>query len=1135
MDSVPSSLPEFERARIAAMPGPPARQVLFHPDPLRLEEELAARMRAVKTATTPWARILVTVPTQRQVFRLRERLAMREGAWLGVEILHYQALAYRLVESSGVAAPSLLARPVLERILDRILSRRPELLLAQYAHQRPGVLSALLARVEELREAGILAADLETAPAPQPKSGTRQTSLFGESADAPPEASVRELAIVLDDFARAMEALEQHGWTDRPGLARRAAATGSLEFEAAFAYGAYEIVGMHLDLLGALRTARPLLVLVPADLEAPAWAYAREQAARSLGDRFEAIPDEPEGPRDFVAAARALYDPEARAVSSPFISLAHAQGPEAELTLVARRALALLKDGVPAPDIAIIARTLEPYTALAETVFARHRLPVDASASLPLARYPEPRALLLLLRALSGEFERRPVAELVRSPHLARPEWGRDQPLWRPGAWDRWSRTYGITGGVLAWTVELPRLIRDRIPPSWVEEEGPAQVAAFRERREDEARSAELLGRLVAAWDAARARWNACRSAAEHATFLEELRATWIRRPPAAAPRAEGAALDRVWIEALQQLEALAHAVSPSGTEPLSSPAVLEFLTATLETAALPGNDPAGVAFLDARQARGLAFRHVFLIGMNDGWFPQAPRETPLLPDRARRTVRDRTGKPLAVRTEGRMEERLLLAQIVASTVASLTVTWQRADAEGRALAPSLMFRELGRILPGQPSLARLLDEEASLFQALPTEPTLAAAWLERETGLLLREEAALLAAREGPPPESVRRFLDAVDPELARDLSAGLALGQATETGTSLDFDGAIDPEGAWTRAFSAASLQRLARCPLTFFFKDLLRIQPLDEEAREYRTQAREVGELVHRVLEEVYGSLAAQGLLDGRASAASLQPAGRAALDGPWRSILSPLAERMNRRYPLLFEATELIWKEELKQFLEKDLERLAEGGHRLESLEASWNQRIPLTGPDGSGPKNGLSLIGVPDRVTRDRENRLLITDYKTSGKLEKFTLPNNALVGEHLQLPLYMLIAMHRNDASDTEIPGAEILGLGPAFLPNLGFVRRGPERFDPEIFRGIRAGFTESLLVLDRLVERGRFPFRSGYHCRWCPFHVACRRHQISAEARVEEHPDHQDYFKMKKKTKTKPMLADIPEEGDDA
>jgi ATP-dependent exoDNAse (exonuclease V) beta subunit len=111
-------------------------------------------------------------------------------------------------------------------------------------------------------------------------------------------------------------------------------------------------------------------------------------------------------------------------------------GPEAELNLAARRALALLRDGTPAREIAIIARSLEPYLALAETVFARHGIAVDSSGSLPLARHPETRTLLLLLRALRDDFDRRTVVELARSPHPREPAWAKEHSgLWRPYSW----------------------------------------------------------------------------------------------------------------------------------------------------------------------------------------------------------------------------------------------------------------------------------------------------------------------------------------------------------------------------------------------------------------------------------------------------------------------------------------------------------------------------------------------------------------------------------------------------------------------------------------------------------------------------------------------------------------------------
>src|SRR6185436_4073330 len=102
------------------MVGATSRRVLFHPDPERLEEALALGIRQVKAEAGPWSRVLVTVPTQRQALRLRERLAEREGALVGVEILQYQALAYRLLESTQ-SGPSILSDAVLERLIDRLL------------------------------------------------------------------------------------------------------------------------------------------------------------------------------------------------------------------------------------------------------------------------------------------------------------------------------------------------------------------------------------------------------------------------------------------------------------------------------------------------------------------------------------------------------------------------------------------------------------------------------------------------------------------------------------------------------------------------------------------------------------------------------------------------------------------------------------------------------------------------------------------------------------------------------------------------------------------------------------------------------------------------------------------------------
>jgi RecB family exonuclease/inactivated superfamily I helicase len=1120
----------------------PAARVLFHPDPLRLEEELVAHLREMKTAS-PWASALVLAPSQRQVLRLRERLPRELGALLGVEILNYQALAYRLLEASGEPVPELLSRAVLERLLERVLAAHPDLALALYATERPGVVSELVARVEELREAGIAPGDPEAGIAP------------GDPGATAPDASARELAVVFAGMEDALASLELEGWTDRAGLARRAAACARPTHDAVFAYGAYEIVGMHLDLLSAIRPARGLTFLVPGDLEAPAWSYAREFARRHLGDRLEAIPDRGEGARSFVAAARGLYDPdrESRALPEDAIRLVHTQGPEAELNVAARRALALLRDGTPATEIAIVARSLEPYLALAETVFARHGIPVDASGSLPLARHPETRTLLLLLRALRDDFDRRAVVELARSPYLREPTWAKERAgLWRPYSWDRWSRAYGIQGGLEAWRTELPRLLREQSVPRWAREDA-SETTAFLARREAEAASAEVLGRLVDSWEAFRTRWASCARAGEHAELLRDLARTWIRGWEDPENDAPGhAPLLRTWDEMLLQLDALERTCRlpvPGGgggaaASTLTRDDALDFAMSALGEAKVPGSRAGAVSFLDAMQARGLVFGHVFLIGFNDRMFPRAARENPLLPDDLRAALRQRTRRPLAVRGEGRLEERLLFAQIVASATTRLTVIWERADAEGKALSVSMALRELARILPGRPSMRSLLEGEGVFApERVPTEPTMSAQWLAERTGLLLREEAALLAGRRSPRGSAgVRTFLETLDPGLARSVAPGLDLVEAIDfgDGDSLTYDGGLAGDFRWDRPYSASSLEQLGRCPLTFFFQRILRVRPLEEEAEEARLETREVGELVHLALERVYGDLHRQGLLDGGVSAEALVAAGRRALDLHWVTALAPIEHRLAARYPLLYRETRNLWRAEFDAFLAKDLDRLAREGHRLESLEKTWTGKIRLD-REGAGPAADMEspagpaentdspatlfVEGVPDRVTRNASGRRLISDYKTSGKIEEYVNLTHGLKGTRLQIPLYLLLAREQETGGNAD---AEILALGPAFLPNRGFAREDPPRLDAEKLGTHAAGLRDTLRVLASLPERGRFPFRVAGHCSWCGFHLACRRRHFESRVRVEGHPDHGDYFRLGKKNLSRALVAEI-------
>ena len=145
--------------------------------------------------------------------------------------------------------------------------------------------------------------------------------------------------------------------------------------------------------------------------------------------------------------------------------------------------------------------------------------------------------------------------------------------------------------------------------------------------------------------------------------FLSALAARWIRRwgePDPGAPHA--ANLTDALAAVAGRLAALARGPPPpaeSGHHPLRRARVRD---QAVDDARLPWPSVDGVRFLDVMQARGLTFKHVFLIGFNADLLPRRPREDLFLRDRVRERLRDTSAKPLPVRREAREEEWLLFA-----------------------------------------------------------------------------------------------------------------------------------------------------------------------------------------------------------------------------------------------------------------------------------------------------------------------------------------------------------------------------------------------------------------------------------------------------------------------------------------
>ncbi len=1007
-------------------------RLILHPDPWILEAELLRRIAAAKRAD-PVASVLVIVPTIRLARHVERRLVERLGAVAAVEVLPYRTTARRLLRTAGVSLPEPADARLLEGLLDRAVRGLRGNPIADFVAKRPAALGSLHGTVRELREAGVGPEALEAAGA-------------------------RSLAEVHAAYAIALSQRRSAGLLDEPAWiaeAARVAVAHATRWSAIFHHGAYEVVGMHLDLLRSIDRGSEVTWLAPVAPGSRATGYAEGFFRRHLPDCLDSarVPDpgdgSPLGPRlASLHDEAATFDPLPGAET--FFEAATAQGPEPEVEHALRGALARVASGVQPHEIAIVARSLEPYAAAFESVVARDALPVWAQVASPLRREPAPRDFLLLLRAVADDFPRGITCEVLRSPHLR--FLAGEAPAETLGGAEALSRAAGIVLGLEAWEEALPEVgavlrdLRDRFDPST-----PRSFA-----RHEELFTAAMEALLPDAPEALR---DAVRALGDFERLVGD-----------AGPVAFETAVGR--------LERLVDRTSLDAIAPF----------------------PGGIAVLDAMQARGLTFDDVHLLGLNAGAFPRGPREDPFLGDEAREAVRRATGRPLAVKHEAEAEERQILASVLGSCRSRLAVSWQRADVSGRARASSLALREIARLVHGSPDLARLRNSAA----AVPSHPRERILHLASATGLLRPDEAVLVTALSGRADAATAVRVRALDPALAD----GLEMLLETESfgGRLGRYDGRVGRPFRPARGFAATALERLGACPLQFFFRDVLRVRELDEEADPYEAEARETGARVHDLLREVYASLNAEGRL-GREGG---HPRAEELLDAAWqRHWVEPRA-RAAAAFPVLHRLQSRRWRKAIAAFLRDDLARQAETG--VDGAEFETERALELTLPNGER----LRVYGRFDRLLWTGAGPV-VGEYKTAGDIARRGDVTAMLRGTALQAPLYHLVSGGA---------AVEVLGVGPDHDPEEG---AGDDerlaRFEGFASRALREGFFESLEVLASFPRRGVYPLLDDVACRWCAYVSACRKdHAPTASRHAREDTDLHD---LRRKTKTKsPTLA---------
>jgi RecB family exonuclease len=521
------------------------------------------------------------------------------------------------------------------------------------------------------------------------------------------------------------------------------------------------------------------------------------------------------------------------------------------------------------------------------------------------------------------------------------------------------------------------------------------------------------------------------------------------------------------------------------------------WLEARIDAAKSPaeGGEGRGVRILDVMQARGLTFSHVELVGMNAGIFPYVALEHPFLADDSRVRLRELTGRPLPIAGERDGEEHLLLAMLLRSTRDHVNVSWRRADESARPLVPSLALRELARFA-GFGSEAADAERAA---RALPAHPSARLEAWAASPGLLDRRDETLLTALSSESGADAGPAVAARRPEWAD----GIGLVAATEAfdRSPGPYDGRIGVS-VLREVIAATALERLGRCPLQFFFRDVLRIPAVRRRPTPFSSDPASIGLRVHDVLREIYGRLGAEGAFTARDPGARLVRA-RALLREAWSAHGDADIAARAARFPVLDRIETGIWMRTLDVFLAVDLKRMSEQGLTPESLERDVGGAIP------GGPA-GLTVEARFDRVLSGDGVRI-VGDYKTGGVLAARVKSGAMLTGASLQVPIYALLS------------GApvELLGVGP--------------RHDADAvrFQGFKSteerdGVLETLSVAAALAAAGRFPIHPAEHCAWCDYRSACRHGHPPTLFRESNAKDVRDARDCWSKTAKTPTIAAV-------
>lgn len=963
-------------------------------------------------------RILAVCPSDRVSARLKRALALRYGAMGNVRFVSFGRLLKELDAEAETPQPKLLPNDDLHDFILRELLARPQ--LNRYAPGR-GFIKALK---NSLRDLGDSLAEPDVL-----------REYVSTAADPRVEADRAHLLWLCDVYTAYLQAMERV-----PGYRSYAAffksALERVEHSAylqAFAqvvfYGFYDMTGRQLELFTRIAQYYPVTVFAPYE-KTPGFAFAE----KFFASIYQPAQDKQELPAKsgaLGAAREALFVP-GHSAACPALRMVQAPGVRGEVFFAAKQILKLVEeDGYKFSDIAVFARGTEEYRDEIFSVFGQNKIALDAAVEIPLLSTPLGIFCLNLFGLAANNFARETVLAVVTSPYFSR------KNNWR----------YLINASLACrdysqWTDLITPQTKHYDPAflSWLEN------------------CKNRLEQLDQPLD-----WGTLCDLAQE--FLQENIAQETLTPQ------ENEILRQVFacVDCFKRRRCVREQARPNEFTP--------DLMSALNDLRLPKtvHVPGGVVFTDALGARGLQFKVVFLLGLNEKSFPRIVPEDPVLKDYFRARLRDGLGFWLNL-TRARLEEEKLLFYILAASAGEkLFVCCQSADDSGTPKIPSLYFVEMARAACLTPKSAAWTEISGRVAKRLAEIPVRYLTPKELSTRIAL-----------APAPRRKERYQTSglLTAALERSLTAVKNL---AAFGVPTAYDGQIACGGEILarvneKGFSPSALITLAQCPMRHFLARGVGLAAPDEVLSRQEWAPNAKGSAYHAVLARVYGDLYQEHIRPQDLFPSALEERVKRAV----QELVPANAYKQFGIYPVVWE---LIRQELIQKITDFVVEETPTLGSFVPGVFETEFEAVYTAAQDTK-----IKIHGIVDRVDLDESSRQYqVADYKSSIHTKKGL--EQALLADNVFQPFLYAVMLAQN----ARFAGWEYAGSCLLELKN-GYKRKDLSRDGFDEVKPQADGFFACLM---RLIKKGDFYLEVNENCAYCPFSGICRKDAFKTRLRA--------------------------------